>query len=520
MAPRRLALPYDQRKGVCSMKISAAVGNAVQVKADLMALGILAETKTLRGVAAELDTAMGGAISDILRTGTDFTGKAGDTVLLRPVRGIAAGRLLMVGLGEARRVGAEELRVMGGTAVREAVSLKGSSVALLMPSPLPRRMDARDTAEALAEGAGLGGYLFEQYRSGERKQAPETVTVVGADRKTSRLVRAGAEAGSIIADAVAVARDLGNHPANVATPTMLAEQAQKLAKAHGFKVEVLGPKEIDKLGMGGIKAVAAGSDQPPRVIIMRHSGGRRGRRRPVVLVGKGLTFDSGGICIKPADGMDRMKTDMAAGAAVIGTMAGVARLKLPLDVVGIVPSTENMGGASAFRPGDVLKLYDGQTIEVISTDAEGRLILADALAYAKEMKPVAIVDMATLTGSCVIAIGHHASGLMGTDNALMVRIEKAGAATNERVWRLPLWDEYFEQIKSDIADMKNTGGRPAGAITAACLLSKFTGDVPWAHVDIAGTAWADKEKPYVPKAATGVGVRLLIELLRRWPRTG
>jgi leucyl aminopeptidase len=502
------------------MKISAAVGKAVQVKADLLALGIPAEAKTLRGVAAEIDEAMGGAVSEVLRAGTDFTGKSGEKALLMPARGVAARRLLIVGLGEARRVDAEALRVAGGVAVREAMRLKAASVGLLMPSPLPRRLGARDVAEALAEGAGLGGYLFEQYRSGERKEAPGVVTVVCPDAKTSRAARGGAEAGAIIAEAVAVARDLGNHPANVATPTMLAEQARKLAKTHGFKVEVLGPKEIDKLGMGGIKAVAAGSDQPPRVIVMRHSGGRRGGRGPVVLVGKGLTFDSGGICIKPADGMDRMKTDMAAGAAVIGAMTGIARLKLPVDVIGIVPSTENMGGASAFRPGDVLKAYDGQTIEVISTDAEGRLILADALAYAKEMEPSAVVDMATLTGACVIAIGHHASGLMGTDNSLMGRLERAGAATNERVWRFPLWDEYFEQIRSDIADMKNTGGRPAGAITAACLLSKFAAGIPWAHVDIAGTAWADKEKPYVPKAATGVGVRLLIELLRRWPRSG
>jgi leucyl aminopeptidase len=502
------------------MRISAAVGKAVQVEADLLALGIPAEAKTLKGVAAEIDEAMGGAVSEMLRSGADFTGKTGEKALLRPAMGIAAGCLLIVGLGESRRIDAEALRVMGGATVREAISLKAASVALLMPSSLPRRLGVQEAAEALAEGAGLGGYLFEQYRSGERKQGPEAVTVVCPDGKTSRLAKAGAEAGAIIAESVAVARDLGNHPANVATPAMLAEQARKLAKAHGFKVEVLGPSEIDKLGMGGIKAVAAGSDQPPRVIVMRHSGGRRGSRNPVVLVGKGLTFDSGGICIKPADGMDRMKTDMAAGAAVIGAMAGIARLKLPVDVIGIVPSTENMGGGSAFRPGDVLKAYDGQTIEVISTDAEGRLILADALAYAKELKPAAVVDMATLTGACVIAIGHHASGLMGTDNSLMSRIEKAGAATNERVWRFPLWDEYFEQIKSDIADMKNTGGRPAGAITAACLLSKFAAGVPWAHVDIAGTAWADKEKPYVPKAATGVGVRLLIELLRRWPRTG
>lgn len=499
------------------MKISAFRGTAVEIEADLMALGLTAKTKNLRGEAAELDRALGGAISDAIDSG-DFAGNLGDKLMMRPIKGIKAQRLLLVGLGPARSLNPEAMRVMGGTATRESISVKASSVALLLPSPIPKRIGAQGAAEAVAEGAGLGGYLFEGYRSKDRKTGPESIRIVNSDRKSSRAVSVGVKAGVAIAESAAVARDLVNHPANVATPTMLAEHARKLGKEYGFKTEVLGPREIDKLGMGGIKAVAAGSSQPARVIVMRHSGGRN--KRPVVLIGKGLTFDSGGISIKPAENMDRMKSDMAAGAAVIGALAGIARLKLPVNVVGIVPSTENMGGASAFRPGDVLTMIDGQTIEVISTDAEGRLILADSLGYARKMDPMAMVDMATLTGACVIALGHDASGLLGTDNALMGRIEKAADATNERVWRLPLWEEYFEMIKSDIADMKNAGGRPAGAITAACMLSKFAGEVPWAHVDIAGTAWAEKQKGYIPKGGTGVGARLLIELVRSWPRTG
>jgi leucyl aminopeptidase len=375
-------------------------------------------------------------------------------------------------------------------------------------------MSAQEIAQALAEGAGLGGYLFEEYRSKDRKVAPDSVQIVSENAAVARSMKSGAAAGEIIAEAVSLARDLINHPANVATPTMLGRRAQSLAKTYGFKAEVMGPQQIEKLGMGGLMAVAAGSDQPPRFIVMRHTPAKSGQ--PVVLVGKGLTFDSGGVCIKPPENMDRMKSDMSGGAAVIAAVTAAARLKVRTNVIGLIPSTENMGGGSAFRPGDVLKMYDGKTIEIINTDAEGRLVLADAIAYARGLKPAAILDMATLTGACMIALGVHASGLMGSDEGLVRRIEKAAKTTSERVWRLPLWEDYFDQIKSDVADMKNSGGRPAGALTAALLLSKFAEDLPWAHIDIAGTAWSDKETEYVGKGGTGVGVRLMVELVRSW----
>jgi leucyl aminopeptidase len=493
------------------MKIAAATGKAERIEADLLALGLPEETKTLKGAAAELDKAMSGAISDVLASGEDFSGKPGQTAIIRPARGIAAGRVLLVGLGPVRGMNAESLRVMGGHALREAIALKLKSVALMMPAALGR-VQAQDAAQALAEGAGLGGYLFENYRSSDARTAPETVTVVG-DPKASRAIRAGANAGAIIAECAGYARDFINHPGNTATPTMLADEAKRLAKTHGLKAEIMGPVEIAKHGMGGLMAVAKGSSQPARFIVLKHMGGRSGA--PVVLVGKGLTFDTGGISIKPAEGMEKMKYDMSGGAAVIGALVCAARLKLKVNVIGVVPSTENMSGASAYRPGDVLKMYDGQTIEIISTDAEGRLILSDALAYAKKkFKPAAMIDIATLTGACVIGLGNHACGVMGTDNSVVRRIEKAGEVTNEKVWRLPLWSEYFEQIKSPIADMKNTGGRPGGAITAAALLSKFVGDTPWAHLDIAGVAWVEKDKPYVPKGPAGFGVRLLVETVR------
>lgn len=493
------------------MKISAATGRAERVQADLLSLGLTENTKTLKGAAAEIDDALGGAISEVLAAGADFSGKPGETAIIRPARGIAARLVLLVGLG--RRMDAESLRVMAGTALRESIALKVKSVALIIPAPLGR-MQAQDAAQALAEGAGMGGYLFEEYRSTERKTAPETVSVVG-DSKSARAIRAGVDAGAIISECTALARDFVNHPGNTATPTMLAQEAQRLAKTHGLKAEVFGPKEIEKHGMGGIMAVAKGSSEPARVIVLKHMGARAGK--PIVLVGKGLTFDSGGLSIKPAEGMDRMKSDMSGGAAVIAALVCAARLKLKVNVIGVVPSAENLSGSGAYRPGDVIKAYDGQTIEVISTDAEGRLVLADAIGYAKKtFEPLAMIDVATLTGACVIALGNITSGVFGTDNSVVKRIEKAGEATNERVWRLPLWKEYFELIKSGIADMKNSGGRPAGAITAAALLSKFAGDTPWAHVDIAGTAWAEKGKGYVPKGGTGVGVRLLVETLRSW----
>jgi leucyl aminopeptidase len=496
------------------MKITAARGKASGISADLLALGVPEGKAVLKGEAAELDRATGGAISAVLATGTDFSGKLKDRFTIVPASGVRAKRLVLVGLGAARGINADVLRKMAGVAVREAVKVKASTVAIYAPSAAKAKMPAQEIAQAMAEGAGLGGYLFEEYRSENRKARPKSVQIVSENAGMARTMKPGAAAGEIISEAVALARDLANHPANVATPTMLARSAQRLAKTYGFKTDVLGPQQIEKLGMGGLKAVASGSSQPARFIVMSHTPARSGK--PVVLVGKGLTFDSGGISIKPAENMDRMKVDMAGGAAVIAAVTAAARLKVRTNVIGLIPSTENLSGASAFRPGDVLKMYDGKTIEIISTDAEGRLILADAISYARGLKPAAIVDIATLTGACMIALGVHATGLLGTDDALMRRIEKASKTTSEKVWRLPLWDEYSEQIKSDIADMKNSGGRPGGAITAAMLLSRFAEDTPWAHLDIAGTGWSDRETELVSKGGSGVGVRLMVELVRNW----
>jgi leucyl aminopeptidase len=304
-------------------------------------------------------------------------------------------------------------------------------------------------------------------------------------------------------------------PGNDLYPETLADHARRAGKTAGFRVQVFDKRKIEALKMGGLLAVNQGSVRPPVFIVMEWKGASA-TQPPIVLVGKGVTFDTGGISIKPAERMGDMKMDMHGAATVIGTMFAVAKLRLPINVVGLVPATENMPSGSAYRPGDIVTFMNGKTAEIDNTDAEGRLILADALTYAERYKPQAVVDIATLTGACVIALGHVASGLMGNDRALLDRIKTAADATSEYVCELPLYEEYLEQIKSDVADVKNTGGRPAGAITAALFLKHFIGNYPWAHLDIAGTGMAPKEGAYSPKGATGVGVRLFVEMLRRW----
>jgi len=307
-------------------------------------------------------------------------------------------------------------------------------------------------------------------------------------------------------------RDLCNHPANVVTPTYIANEAKKIARERGVSAKVLDRPAMQRLGMGALLGVARGSHEPPKFVILEYRGGPRGAR-PVALVGKTVTFDSGGISLKSADNMEQMKADMTGGAAVLAAVRAASRLRLPLNIVALIPATENMPGGSATKPGDILTSLSGKTIEVINTDAEGRLILADGLTYANRYKPSVVVDIATLTGACAVALGKHAIGLLGNNERLIGELKAAGEQCGERAWQLPLWEEYYEQIKSDVADVKNTGGRPGGTITAAAFLSKFVGDARWAHLDIASTDWSDREQAYIPKGPTGVGARLLIRFL-------
>ena len=327
------------------------------------------------------------------------------------------------------------------------------------------------------------------------------------------MVESAVKKARIITDSVYFARDLISAPSNEMTPTIMAQKAREIARRKNVSCKVLDKNKMKEMGMNALLAVASGSHEEPKFIILEYAGGRK-KEAPIVLVGKGLTFDSGGISIKPAEKMDEMKTDMSGGAAVMGVIMAAADLKLPLNITALIPATENLPGGSAYKPGDIIKSYSGKTIEVLNTDAEGRLILADALAYASEFKPEAVIDIATLTGACIIALGDDVIGMLGTDDKLKKEIDKAAQNTGELVWELPLWDSYHELIKSDIADYKNTGGRAAGTITAAAFLSKFVGDYPWVHLDIAGPAWTSKDKAYIPKGAAGVAVRLLVEFLR------
>jgi leucyl aminopeptidase len=440
----------------------------------------------------------------------DFSGKMGETALLYPKGAIAAERLLLIGLGERDSFTREKLRRTAATVARKARSLKLDEAAFILP--VPEGSDVEEAASAAAEGATLGLYRFTRHKSGNDENTTdlESLDLIPEDPSDQEAASRGAATGSKLADAAILARDLANEPSNVATPEYLAERARRIAVDYGMELTVLDRADIEEEGLTGLATVGRSASNEPRFIVLEHRGG--GEAAPVVLVGKAVTFDSGGISIKPSAGMEDMKFDMSGGAAVLGAMEAVGALELPLHVVALVPATENLPGGSAFKPGDVLRMHSGKTAEIVTTDAEGRLILADALSYARRYEPSAVVDCATLTGACVVALGAHASGLMGNDEDLIAELRAAGETTGEKAWPLPLFEEYTEQIKGDTADIKNSGGRGGGALTAGAFLKEFA-DYPWAHLDIAGTAYGKKGNPYTTKGATGAPARLLVEFL-------
>lgn len=457
----------------------------------------------------ELFPGVGAALSS-----GDITGKAGSSTVLYTGEK-SPKRLIVVGLGEAKSITVNGLRKAASAAIRAAGQLKLTSVASGVPSI--EGIDADDAAQAMAEGAILGAYSFGRYFSDAEKKNGSTVTsfvLVDEDKQRLSQIEAGVYFGSVFGEATNIARDLGNTPNCDLYPELLAEEAKRLGKQAGVKVTVLDKKKITSLGMNGLLAVNAGSERPPVFIVMEYNGGSKSSA-PFVIVGKGVTFDTGGISLKPGAGMADMKMDMHGAATAIATIYAVAKAKLPVNVVALVPATENMPDGHATVPGDIITYSNGTTVEVDNTDAEGRLILADALLYAAKYKPAAVVDLATLTGACVIALGHVTTGLISNDKDLTERLKISAEMTSEYVCELPTHDEYKEQLKSDVADMMNVGGRAAGTITAGLFLQHFT-SYPWAHLDIAGTGMVPKPGPYSAKGASGVGVRLLADLLRRW----
>jgi len=467
------------------------------------------EPRKLSGAAAGLDRAAKGYLTGVLRRG-DMEGKPGTALLLHNVPNVAADRVLLVGLGRETGFGDKQYRDAVAAAIR-ALNGSGAEEASLHLTELA--VGRRDPAWKVAQAVTVArecAYRFTRMKSKSEEPEPALRRLIlsVADRAAERRAAAGLEQGLAVAHGVALARDLGNLPPNVCTPAYLADQARELAKRYRMKIEVLERADMERLGMGALLSVARGSHQPPKFIVLEHRGGPR-KMNPVALVGKGITFDTGGISLKPAAEMDEMKFDMCGAAAVLGTLKAVGEMRLPVNVVGAVPATENMPGGRATKPGDIVTSLSGQTVEILNTDAEGRLILCDALTYVERYKPAAVIDVATLTGACVIALGNVATGLFASDEALAREIIGAGETAYDRAWRMPLWEDYQEQLKSNFADFANVGGRPAGAVTAACFLARFAKKYKWAHLDIAGTAWKSGKE----KGATGRPVPLLAQFL-------
>ena len=496
------------------MNIDLITSSVLEHKAPLLALPVFQGDGGGGGLLGAVDGLAGGVLRRA-RSAGDFKGGEGEALFAYASReGGGPERVLFLGVGREEEFGAEGVRGFVGRAVRESESR--SLAALTVRLDFGARIEGESAVQAAAEGAGLAGWDFREFKSEkgggeEPKPLVEEVTL-SVEGDGDRLAE-GLRAGVILARGENFARMLQSRPGNVATPAHLAEEAAAMAEEVGLAVEILGPKELEEEGMNALRAVSQGSEEEPRLIVLRHRGGARGEA-PLVLVGKGLTFDAGGISLKPALRMEEMKYDMSGGAAVLGAMRAVAELGVALNVVGIVPSSENLPSGRAVKPGDVITTRAGKTVEVINTDAEGRLILSDALSYARTFEPAAIVDCATLTGACVVALGRHAAALLGTDEELIAELLAAGERSGERCWRLPLWKEYRKQLDSDVADLKNIGGGEGGTITAAAFLREFVGDVKWAHLDIAGTAYGKKPKSYQRKGGFGIPTRLLVEWVR------
>ncbi len=486
------------------MDFSIKVGAPEKQKSSCIVVGQL-EDKKLLPSAISVDRASSGYLSKLMASG-DLAGRTGSATMLHHVPGVVADRVLVVGLGKASDLGAKTYRDALSRVVRALGDAAVSHAHLYVTEFPVAGTDEAWRATQAAYMAVDATYRFDQMKSKRADARKLREISLGISARPSAALQRAWERGTGLGEGVSLAKDLGNLPSNVCTPTYLAIQAQQLAKAYKLKVQVLDQKEMARLKMGSFLCVTQGTREPAKFIVLEYHGAKT---KPVVLIGKGVTFDTGGISLKPSGEMDEMKYDMSGAGSVLGTLKAVAQMQLPINVVGLIPACENMPGGNAIKPGDVVTSMSGQTIEILNTDAEGRLILCDALTYAERYHPEAVIDIATLTGACVVALGSVATGLYSNDDALAKDLLDAGTHAWDRAWRMPLWDDYHEQIKSPFADVANVGGRPAGSVTAACFLSRFAKKFKWAHLDIAGTAWRSGKD----KGSTGRPVPLLTNYL-------
>jgi len=479
--------------------------NVLKVKADVLVVGIFKEQK-YSGAVKSINDSLGDALKNISEE-EKFDGDLGKSLMLSRTFGkIGSKRVLMVGLGEKTEFSTNTLRKIGNLVINK---VKGLSSVVAFSSEL---CNGPGYISALTEGLLLGNYEFNKYKTNNSHENEVEKVIFASNKIKESILKDETDFARVISESINLARDLVNEPPVYLTPSKLAEVASQVAEEGNLKCEIFDYAEIERRGMNGLMAVSSGSEEPPRFIHLTYEPPRRSRRS-IAVVGKGITFDSGGLCLKPADSMRTMKMDMGGSAVVLGIMKAIAVLKPSIRVHGLIASSENMTGPKAYKPDDVIRAYNGKTIEVINTDAEGRIVLSDALSYAVELKVDEIVDLATLTGACMVGLGSYTAGIMGNNQKLIDKIRKASDNVGEKTWQLPMDDELRAEIKSNVADIKNAGSRMGGAITAAMFLENFVGDVPWAHIDIAGPAFLEKDSNWNPKGGTGFGVRTIIKYL-------
>ena len=494
------------------MEIKVIAGDITKIEAGAIIVNYFEGMERLDGDITIIDKALDGAIAQLIAQG-EIKGKLSEVTIIHSLGKLPAARVVIAGLGKQTELSQDKVRGVVAETCRLLRQKGVDSIATAAQGAGVAGISLESAAQAVTEGALLGVYSFRRHITKEAEYGEiKELTIVEPDETKLPLLEQACYKGRVLAGATNLARDMVNEPANYMTPSHMAETANRLAETHGLELNILEQEQMHELGMGALLGVTQGSRQPPKFIVL-HYKGSDSNEIDVALIGKGITFDSGGISIKPSEGMGEMKGDMAGGAAVMAAMSAIAQLKPKINITAIIPAAENLPSDNALKPGDVLTAMNGKTIEIISTDAEGRLILADALGYAKKLDAKHMVDVATLTGACVVALGNVCSGVFGNNQELVDKVIAAGAEAGELIWQMPMYEEYKEQNKSDVADIKNVGGRYGGAITAAQFLAEFVSDTPWVHLDIAGTNLSEKERAYLVKGATGVPVRTLVNLV-------